>query len=89
MDQYFEQILHSDHVKKGKPDPEVYLAAAAAVNVLPKNCIVFEDAPAGVRAAEAAGMPAFVILTTHHRDDFKGLSNIKGFIRDYWDFEIE
>jgi beta-phosphoglucomutase len=44
-------------VQRGKPDPEVYLTAAARLGIAPRACVVFEDAPVGVRAARQAGMP--------------------------------
>lgn len=54
----FDAIVCGDDVTNGKPDPEVFLKAAAAIDADPKNCVVFEDAPSGVRAAVAAGMRA-------------------------------
>ena len=41
---------------KSKPDPEVFLKGAEGLNVNPKDCLVFEDAAAGIQAAKAAGM---------------------------------
>ncbi|MEU5695795.1 HAD-IA family hydrolase [Actinosynnema sp. NPDC020468] len=49
-------LVTADDVRVGKPDPEGYLTAAALVGVSPAECVVFEDAPAGVAAARAAGM---------------------------------
>ena len=54
--QKFEAIVDGNGVTKGKPDPEVFLNAAKKLNVDPKNCIVFEDATAGIQAANAANM---------------------------------
>ena len=54
-------------VRHGKPDPEVYLTAAAHLGVAPTACVVFEDAVVGVEAARRAGM-AVVGLTTAHAD---------------------
>ena len=62
---YFETILDSSHVSRGKPDPEVYLKAAGAVQALPENCVVFEDSLAGVEAARRAGCKVVGITTTH------------------------
>ena len=53
---YFETIVDGNSVKKAKPDPEVFLKAAEGLAVRPKDCIVFEDSIAGVRAANIAGM---------------------------------
>lgn len=52
----FAAIVDGNDVSKAKPDPEVFLIAAEKLNTEPKNCIVFEDAIAGVQAANAAGM---------------------------------
>ena len=51
-------------VKRGKPDPEVFLLAAKLLGAQPDDCVVFEDAPAGIEAARRAGMACFVIAST-------------------------
>lgn len=53
---YFEVLVDGNNVTKAKPDPEVFLIAAKKLNVKPENCIVFEDAVAGIQAANNAGM---------------------------------
>ncbi|GCD10688.1 beta-phosphoglucomutase [Clostridium tagluense] len=53
---YFDAIIDGTKVSKAKPDPEVFLKGAEALKVLPSECIVFEDAEAGVEAAINAGM---------------------------------
>lgn len=55
----------------GKPHPEGYLLAAKALGRDPKDCLVFEDAPAGVEAAIAAGMKCVACTTTHTIDQLK------------------
>jgi len=52
----FQAIVSAEDVHRGKPDPEVYLTAAARVGVSPERCIVVEDAVAGVEGARRAGM---------------------------------
>ena len=52
----FDTIVTSDLVEKGKPDPACYRLAAKNLNVQPQQCIVFEDAVSGVKAASGAGM---------------------------------
>jgi sugar-phosphatase len=52
----FEAVCSAQDELAGKPDPAVFLRAARSVGVPPARCVVFEDAPAGVRAAKAAGM---------------------------------
>ena len=53
---YFDTIVDGNNVTKAKPDPEVFLLAARQLGVNPNGCIVFEDAVAGVEAANAAKM---------------------------------
>jgi len=56
MKHLFDAVADGNTVKKAKPDPEVFLAAARMISVIPGNCVVFEDAAAGVQAALSAGM---------------------------------
>ena len=62
---YFDVIVTADDVRYGKPDPEVYLLAAARMRVAPERCVVFEDSLVGVQAARSAGMRAIGITTAH------------------------
>jgi beta-phosphoglucomutase len=52
----FDAIIDGNKVTKAKPDPEVFLTGARELGVLPQNCVVFEDAEAGIEAALAANM---------------------------------
>lgn len=58
-------MITSEDVERGKPAPDPYLLAAARFGVAPQDCLVFEDAPAGIAAAENAGAPVVVITATH------------------------
>ena len=58
-------LITADDVKRGKPDPEAYLLAAAKLDVTPERCVVVEDAPAGIEAGHAAGMRVVALATTH------------------------
>lgn len=53
---YFDTVVDGNHVTKAKPDPEVFLIAAKQLGVLAENCVVFEDAIAGIEAANNANM---------------------------------
>ena len=53
---YFDAVIDGTKVSKAKPDPEVFLKGAEVLGVLPKECIVFEDAEAGIEAAIAGEM---------------------------------
>ena len=57
-------LVSANDVTEGKPHPEGYLAAAAKIGVSPKDCIVIEDAPAGIEAAHAGGMKVIAVATT-------------------------
>lgn len=63
----FDAIVCGDDVQNGKPHPEIFLTAAKAIGANPVNCVVFEDAPAGLHAAAAAGMRS-VALPNHKVD---------------------
>jgi sugar-phosphatase len=58
-------MITADDVTRGKPDPEPYLAGARALGREPRTCLVFEDAPSGIRAAKSAGMAAIGVMTTY------------------------
>lgn len=61
-------MVAGDDVARGKPAPDCFLLAAERLGQRPADCLVFEDAPAGIRAAEAAGMGVVVITALHsHR----------------------
>ena len=62
-------LMCAEDVAKGKPSPDVYLAAAAGLGIPDSNCLVIEDAPAGIEAARAAGMRVVALTTTHSRRD--------------------
>lgn len=76
-------LVTADDIAHGKPAPDCYLAAAAKLGVDARDCLVWEDAPAGVAAGEAAGAAVMVITATHdapmatmHRTriDYDGIS---------------
>lgn len=69
---YFETILDSSFVDKGKPDPQIYLKTAAALDFAPGRCVVFEDSLAGVESARNAGCKVVGITTTHTREELTG-----------------
>jgi mannitol-1-/sugar-/sorbitol-6-phosphatase len=58
-------FITSEKVKAGKPAPEGYLLAAQQLQVQPTECVVIEDAPAGVKAGKAAGMYVIAVMSTH------------------------
>ena len=62
--QRFAVIVSGDEVSAGKPDPTLFLRAAEGLGLPPGRCVVVEDAPAGVEAAQKAGMPCIAVATT-------------------------
>jgi len=68
IDNYFTYFVSDKDVSRGKPDPEGFLLAARRLGVEPGQCIVIEDAIAGVEAAKAAGMKCIAVTTTHPWD---------------------
>lgn len=61
----FHAIVSGREVKEGKPSPQGFLLAAKKLRVAPENCIVVEDAVAGVTAAKRAGMCCLAVTNTH------------------------
>jgi HAD superfamily hydrolase (TIGR01509 family) len=72
----FDVIVAGDDVTAGKPDPEGYRRACAELGVAPSRCVAFEDSPAGLAAARAAGMYCVAVLTTHPRSELTGADQI-------------
>ncbi|MFF8543379.1 HAD family hydrolase [Streptomyces werraensis] len=62
-------LVAADDITHGKPDPEPYLLAARMLGVDPAECVVFEDAPAGLQAGRAAGMTTVALATTHRAEE--------------------
>ncbi len=65
---YFSEIVTAEDVKRGKPDPEVFLTAAKRIEVEPADAVVFEDALVGIAAAKAAGMRVVAVATTEPKE---------------------
>ena len=80
---YFSAIVSADDVQHSKPHPETYLKAARELGVAPEHCLVFEDAPKGVEAAQNAGMASVVLTLLHEAEDFAQYDNTVQFIKDY------
>ncbi|KAK9722360.1 DL-glycerol-3-phosphatase [Basidiobolus ranarum] len=73
-------LVTGDKVVHGKPHPEGYLKGAEQLNVSPEDCLVFEDAPAGISAALSSGMKVIGVISTHSKEDLTGvLTHIKSY----------
>ncbi|MBE7178044.1 MAG: HAD family phosphatase [Mucilaginibacter polytrichastri] len=62
---YFDAVIDTSMVSKGKPDPEIYLKCASALDRRAAQCVVIEDSLAGIKGANAAGMKVVAITTAH------------------------
>lgn len=80
---FFKAIVSADDVAASKPDPETFTKCAELLQVAPENCLVFEDAPKGVEAAQNAGMRTVVLTTMHSKEEFENYDNVISFIHDY------
>lgn len=67
----FDVVATRDDVERGKPDPEIDLLVARELGVEPRECLVFEDSPAGVEAGLAAGMEVIAVTTDLTRQKFR------------------
>ncbi|MCA0418967.1 MAG: HAD-IA family hydrolase [Proteobacteria bacterium] len=81
--QRFATIVSPSQGFRGKPHPDMFLAAAERMKVDPADCIVFEDAPLGVEAARRAGMRAVALLTMLGPEGFAGYDNLIASARDF------
>ncbi len=80
---YFKTIVDGTQVTKAKPDPEVFVIAASDLGLSPENCIVFEDAIAGIEAANSAGMVSVGI------GDKETLSAARYNFKDFTEIELD
>lgn len=60
----FRVLVSGDDVRRGKPEPEIYLLAATRLGVKPEHCVVIEDSPNGIRSARRAGMRVLAVRTS-------------------------
>lgn len=67
LEGFFNAVADGSMVKKGKPDPEVFVKAAELLGISPLKCIVFEDTCKGIDAALKARMKVIGVATTHHK----------------------
>ena len=81
---YFQAVVDGHQVQRAKPDPDVYLKAAAQLGVEPERCIVFEDSMTGVNAGLRAGAKVIGIATTAEE-----LPGVELMVRDFADPALE
>lgn len=86
---YFKGVFHAGSVSKGKPNPEIFLKAAASLDLKPEDCLVFEDSVSGAATAKNAGCKAIIVTTTHSKEEFAHFDHILQFINDFTEIRID
>lgn len=76
----FDAVVDGNMIERTKPDPEIFLVAAKKLNMQPQQCLVFEDAEAGVEAAVRAGMKCIGI---GNRDQLKQATVVLASVKDF------
>jgi len=71
-----EVLVTADQIVRGKPAPDPFLLAAERLGADPAECVVLEDAPAGVAAGRAAGMAVWAVTTTHDPEDLRAADRV-------------
>jgi beta-phosphoglucomutase len=83
IESYFSVVVGVEDVQHGKPHPEIFLKAAERLGVAPGNCLVFEDALAGIEAACRAGMRVVALATSVDAREFQRLPAVIRVVEDY------
>ena len=90
LDRWFDinKIVYSDGKIPGKPAPDIFLIAAKKINLNPADCIVVEDAYAGIKAAKSAGIGEIVAITSLEAPEYyKNMSEVDFIIKDFYEFD--
>lgn len=80
---YIDVVVSADNVTHSKPHPETFLKCAEGLHLPAQDCLVFEDAPKGVEAAQNAGMDCVVMTTMHTAEEFSAYKNVVHIIPDF------
>ncbi|PAZ02464.1 MAG: hypothetical protein CAK85_00655 [Spartobacteria bacterium AMD-G5] len=72
LGEFFDAVVCGDDVANGKPAPDVFLLAAQKLAMAPADCLVIEDAHAGIEAAHRAGIPVLAVATTNPLSELGG-----------------
>ncbi len=82
FDNFFDSVVDGTKITNSKPDPEVFLKASEELDIAPENCLVFEDAAAGIEAAKKAGMLAIGV------GKYENLSNADKVIANFSNMSV-
>jgi HAD superfamily hydrolase (TIGR01509 family) len=78
----FQAVAYGTEVPEGKPSPQIYLLAAKKLGIIPANCIVFEDAIAGVEGARRGGMKCVAVTNSHPMEKLKQADRVVKTLED-------
>lgn len=84
---FFDAVTTAEDVRNGKPDPEFFLVSAKKVNVVPEQCIVFEDAVGGFEAAHRAGMKSIGIATVNSIEEILKFDSVVEAHKDFTELD--
>ncbi len=76
LGRFFSAVVTDSEIKRGKPEPDVFLRAAELLGIKPKACCVIEDSRPGVAAALAAGMRVIAITNTHAAEELRQATHV-------------
>jgi len=86
---FFQSVIYRDIVKIGKPNPELFLKAAAGLGISPEKCLVFEDSASGFKAARAAGMSYIAITFGADPHELTEAGDAKAIHKDFSQIKLE
>ena len=87
--QLFDAFVSDEDVQQSKPDPETFTLAAGQLDASPEQCLVFEDSPKGIEAAQKADMKAVAVLTGKEESAFSSFSHVIKKIHDYKNLPVQ
>ena len=76
LGRFFSAVVTDSDIKRGKPEPDIFLRAAELLNVAPRACCVIEDSKPGVAASLAAGMQVVAITNTHPAEELRHATHV-------------
>ena len=83
-----EKIVYSDGTIPGKPAPDIFMIAAKKIGLKPSECVVIEDAIAGINSAKSAGIGKIFAIASLEPDEFyKKIDGIDGIIHNFYEFD--
>lgn len=83
-----DRIVYSDGTIPGKPAPDIFIIAADKLGLKPQDCIVVEDAIAGIKSAKAAGIGKIIAIASMEPEEYyKNIDGLYSIIKDFNDFD--